>query len=111
MGGMVTVNVAPKRGTQIGPSTEPMCGLFLIANAQGQSRRPGPARRLRESASPRPRPARAHRSTTRATPPRPVAVRRLVLLLERDNVEDAEPLAGAEVDLLARLDHLRRHYA
>src|SRR5439155_3184299 len=33
--------------------------------------------------------------------------RRLVLLLERDHVEDAEALAGAEVDLVARMDHLR----
>ena len=31
--------------------------------------------------------------------------RRLVLLLERDDVDDTEPLAGAEEDLLARLDH------
>jgi len=29
------------------------------------------------------------------------------LVLERDDVEHAEPLAGAEVDLLPRLDHHR----
>jgi hypothetical protein len=32
--------------------------------------------------------------------------RRPVLLVERDDVEDAEPLAGAEVDLVAEVNHL-----
>jgi hypothetical protein len=34
--------------------------------------------------------------------------RRLVLLVERDNVYDAEALAGGEVNLLTRLDQDRR---
>jgi hypothetical protein len=33
--------------------------------------------------------------------------RRLVLVLERDYFDDAEPLAGAEVHLVARPDHHR----